>query len=316
MIMAKAVRYSEFGGPEVLELVDIEVPEAGPGEVVVQVRAAGVNPIDWKIRGGQRSNTPLEKPVGIGFDASGVVHSVGTGVTGFAPGDAVIGVNLSGAYASHVVATPANLTHKPAEVGFEEAAGLGIPAATAYQALKSLGVKAGDTLLVHAGSGAVGQAAVQLARLWGATVVATASEPNHARLHELGAIPVAYGDGLLERVRAAAPSGVDVALDCAGTDEALDVSVELVADRQRIGTIVITQRAKDAGIQFWTSSVPGSLTDEQRQLRVDAIPYVAELAARGEFEVQIAERYPLELAAEAHRRSETGHVRGKLVLVP
>lgn len=312
--MAKAVRYSEYGPPEVLEIVEIDVPQPGPGEVVVEVRAVGVNPIEWKIRSGQRAPAPL--PAGLGSDASGVVQAVGEGVTEFAPGDAVIGFNLRGAYASHVVATPATLVRKPAELGFEQAAGLGVPAGTAYQALKSLGVKAGDTLLVHAGSGAVGQAAVQFARHWGATVIATASEPNHARLRALGVIPIAYGDGLLERVRAVAPDGVDVVLDCAGTDEALDVSLELVADRQRIGTIVVTQRAKDAGIQLWTSSIPGNMTEEQKQLRVDAIPYAADLSARGEFDVEIAERYPLELVAVAHRRSETGHVRGKLVLVP
>lgn len=312
--MAKAVRYTEYGGPDVLELVEVDEPLPGPGEVLVEVRAAGVNPIDWKIRSGQRATTP--GPKRIGFDASGVVVAVGEQVTEFTPGDGVIGFGLAGAYASHVLATAAKLTRKPEQLSFEQAAGLGIPAGTAYQSLKSLGVQAGDTVLVHAGSGAVGQAAVQFARHWGATVIATASEPNHARLRELGAIPVAYGDGLLERVRDAAPDGVDAALDCAGTDEALEVSLALVADRQRIGTIVVTPQADEAGIQIWTSSMPGRMTEQQEQWRIEAVPYAAELAARGEFEVEIAERYPLDRAAEAHRRSESGHVRGKLVLVP
>lgn len=314
--MARAVRYSEYGAPEVLHVVEVEIPVPGPGEVLIEVRAAGVNPIDWKIRQGLRGNDPLPAPRGVGFDASGVVLEVGSGVTSLKPGDAVIGSGVNGAYASHVVAAVDRFTLKPASLGWEQAAGFGVPGGTAYQALKSLRVSAGETVVVHGASGAVGQVAVQLARLWGATVIGTASEANHARLSELGAIPVAYGEGLLERIRQVAPGGVDAVLDCAGTEEALTVSLALVADRQRIGTIVVTDQAVDAGIQVWTSSMPQYFTEELHRLRTEAIPYLAELAERGEFEVEIAGRYPLELAAEAHRRSETGHVRGKLVLVP
>ena len=146
--------------------------------------------------------------------------------------------------------------------------------------------------------------------------MATASEPNHDRLRELGAIPVAYGPGLADRVRAAAPQGIDVALDAAGTDEAIAVSKELVADHRRVATIVLGARAAELGIRAWGGGNPVPLTPEEAALRADAVPLAADLVARGEFELEIARRYPLTEAAEAHRQSETGHVRGKIVLIP
>jgi enoyl reductase len=258
----------------------------------------------------------LVAPAGLGADAAGVVVAIGADVAGLAPGDEVIASGLDGAYATHVLARPQQLTPKPRAMDWAQGAALGVPAGTAYQVLKSLGERAGETLLVHGGSGAVGQAAIQLARHWGLTVVATASEPNHARLAELGAIPVVYGPGLVERVRAVAQQGIDVALDCAGTEEAILASLELVADRSRVGTIVLMKRAPEFGIRTWTSSMPGYLTDAEVALRAEAIPYVAALFERGEFDVEIAARFALEDAAAAHRLSETGHVRGKIVLEP
>jgi NADPH:quinone reductase-like Zn-dependent oxidoreductase len=314
--VARAIRIRQYGDPEVMELVEFDPPTPGPGEVLLEVRAAGVNPIDWKIRAGLRASSPLSEPIGLGSDASGVVSAVGAGVTTPAVGDEVIARSVAGAYASHVITTPEKLTPKPAGLDWSQAASFGIPAGTAYQALKSLRVSPGDTLLVHGGSGGVGQAAIQLARHWGATVVATASEPNHARLVELGAIPVAYGPGLVDRVRAAAPNGVDVALDAAGTDEAIEASLELVADRSRIGTIVVYKKRDEYGIQGWTGAIPGYITDEEKQLRAEAIGYAADLAAKGQFDVEIAAVYPLERAADAHALSETGHVRGNIVLIP
>jgi NADPH:quinone reductase-like Zn-dependent oxidoreductase len=314
--MARTVRISEYGGPEVMQIVTGDPPLPGPGQVMIEVRAAGVNPVDWKIRSGKRATGALERPRGLGSDAAGVVNEVAPDVTTFAVGDEVIARGLDGAYASHALARPENLTRKPSALDWSQAAALGVPVGTAYQALKSLGLTSGETLLVHAGAGAVGQAAIQLARHWGATVIATASEANQDRLAELGAIPVTYGPGLLDRVRAAAPGGVDVVLDAAGTDEAIEASLELVADRSRIGTIVLYDRAAELGIQGWTSSTPGYLSDAQRQLRIEAIPYVADLASKGEFDVEIAAIFPLERVAEAHELSETGHVRGKIVLIP
>jgi NADPH:quinone reductase-like Zn-dependent oxidoreductase len=299
-----------------MELEEFDLPTPGPGEVLLEVRAAGVNPIDWKIRAGLRATSPLSEPIGLGSDAAGVVSAVGAGVTTPAVGDEVIARSLAGAYASHVITTPEKLTPKPAGLDWSQAASFGIPVGTAYQALKSLRLTRGDTLLVHGGSGGVGQAAVQLARHWGATVVATASEANHARLAELGAIPVAYGPGLVDRVKAAAPQGIDVALDAAGTDEAIEASLELVADRSRIGTIVVYTKREEYGIQGWTGAVPGYISDEEKRLRAEAIAYTADLATKGQFDVQIAAVYPLERAADAHALSETGHVRGNIVLIP
>jgi NADPH:quinone reductase len=312
----RVVRFERYGGPEVLHVVQEPTPEPGPGEVLIEVRAAGVNPVDWKVRKGLRATEPPTAPRGLGSDAAGVVVALGESAEGFAVGDEVIVSGAKDAYASHLLTTPNRLTAKPAALSWEAAAGLGIPAGTAYQVLRSLNLAAGEMLLVHGGSGGVGQAAIQLARAWGARVVATASAANHERLRELGAIAVEYGPGLLERLRDAAPDGYDVVLDAAGTEEAFATSLDLVADRSRIATIVDVERADELGIRAWSGSRPGYLNDAERQLRVEAIGVVAALAEEGRFEVEIAARHPLDEASAAHEFSETGHVRGKIVLLP
>jgi enoyl reductase len=312
----RAVIVNRYGGPDVLDVVTVDMPVTPSNGVLIEVRAVGVNPVDTKIRAGRRADGPLTAPLGLGSDAAGVIVDVGSGVSGFAVGDEVVGQGLAGAYATHVVATPEQIVRKPAGISFEQGAGIGVPAGTAYQVLRSLALTAGETLLVHAGSGGVGQASIQFARLWGASVVATASPPNHGRLSELGAVPVAYGDGLLERIRRAAPGGIDVVLDAVGTDEALDASVELVADRSRIATIVVTGRADVLGIRAHSRLRPGMLTEAERALRAEALGVTADLAARGRFEIEIGAVYPLDKVADAHRHSETTHVRGKIVLVP
>lgn len=314
--MAKVVQYTQFGGPEVLQVVSIPVPEAPADGVVVEVKAAGVNPIDWKIRKAVRDTGVITTPRGLGFDAAGVIAAVGEHVSGWSVGDPVIVRDARGGYATHLVARPDQLTPKPEGLGWDQAASIGVPAGTAYQALKSLDVQAGQTLLIHGGSGAVGQAAIQLARLWGATVIATASAPNHARLAELGAIPVAYGPGLVDRVRALAPQGVDVALDAVGSDEAIEASLDLVADRDRIGTIVVGARAAGLGIRAWSGGSPVPLSPEQHEFRAEAVGVVADLVDQGRFSIEIARTYPLDDAVAAHRYSETGHVRGKIILRP
>jgi NADPH:quinone reductase-like Zn-dependent oxidoreductase len=187
---------------------------------------------------------------------------------------------------------------------------------TAYQVLKSLGVGEGTTLLVHAGSGAVGSAAIQFAVAWGATVIATGSEANQQRMRDLGAIPTTYGPGLVDRVRALAPGGVDVVLDAAGTDEALEASFELVPDRSRIGTIVAGARAAELGIRAWAGGNPVPLTPEEQALRAEAYGVVAGLLERGEFRIDVAHVYPLDEVVAAHRDLESGAVSGKVVLVP
>lgn len=314
--MARVAQYTEIGPPEVLHVVEVPDPTPGAGEVVVEVRAAGVNPLDWKLRSGLRPSPPITEPRRLGFDGAGVVAAVGEGVEEWAVGDEVVVTGASGTYATHVVVTPANLAAKPAALGFEQAAALGIPVATAHQVLASLGVERGHTLVVHGGSGGVGQAAVQLAVLKGVRVVATASEVNHERLRELGAVPVAYGDGLRERIEAAAPDGVDRVLDAVGTDEALSVSLEIVEDPQQVGTIVMGAKAPELGIQAWSGGAPWPLTPEQQQLRDDAIPVVADLVARGRFEVEVSRTFSLDEVVEAARASESGHTRGKIVVVP
>ena len=313
--MARAVVYREIGGPEVLSLEEVPDAEPGPGEVVVAVRAAGVNPIDWKLRSGVRGNGTGGRAVRPGADAAGVVEAVGDGVDGVQVGDEVIVRSARGAYATQVVAHPEQLVPKPAGLGWAEAASIAVPAGTAYQALKSLDVGPGDTLLVHGGAGGVGQAAIQLAVAEGARVIATASERNHDRLRELGAVPVTYGPGLVDRVRGAAPEGVTAALDAVGTDEALDASVELVADRDRVATVVRGADAPRWGIHAYAGGSLVPLTDQEKQWRDEATGIVAELAAAGHFDLEISRTFSLDEAAEAQRESEAGHVRGKLVIL-
>lgn len=314
--MAQFIRYTEHGGPEVLELVEGPVPEAPSGGVVVEVRAAGVNPVDSKIRSGARGARDFSRPQGMGADAAGVVVAVGEGVDGVAVGDEVIVHGATGAYASHLVAKPSQLVPKPAALSFEQGAALGIPAGTAYQVLRSLGLREGETLLLHAGAGAVGQSAIQFARAWGANVVATASRANHERLRELGAVPITYGPGLVDRLREASPKGYDVALDAAGTDEAIETSLELVPDHSRVATIVRMKDAADLGIRTWSSAIPSTMGPEELRLRAEGVAEAARLAAEGRYQVEIAARYPLAEAGDAQRESETGHVRGKIVLIP
>lgn len=314
--MATAVQYERFGGPEVLEVVEVPTPDAPPGAVVVAVKAAGVNPIDAKLRSGARASSEITEPRRVGSDAAGVVVDVGDRVSDWSIGDEVVVRNADGAYASHVVAREDQLVRKPASVSWEVAAAIGVPVSTAYQALRSLGVTDGTTLLLHGGSGSVGRAAIQFAHRWGATVIATAAENNHERLRELGAIPVAYGDGLADRIRAAAPGGIDRVLDAVGTDEALEASFELVADRDHIGTLVVGARAAELGIHAWSGGNPVPLTAEERRLRAEAYAVVLDLLERGEFQIDIARSFPLAEVAEAHRLVEGGHPGGKVLLIP
>ncbi|MDQ1102839.1 NADP-dependent oxidoreductase [Nocardioides zeae] len=314
--MARVVQYAETGPAEVLEVVEVPDPVPGPGEVLVEVRAAGVNPIEWKLRSGLRPSPPIIEPRRLGADGAGVVAAVGENVDDWAVGDEVIVSGATGTYGTHVVVPRQNLVAKPAALDFEQAAALGIPVATAHQALASLDVRRGHTLVVHGGSGGVGQAAIQLGRHLGARVIATASPANHDRLRELGAEPVAYGDGLLERIQELAPEGVDRVLDAAGTDEALAASLALVDDPQHVGTIVVGPKAPELGIQAWSGGAPWPLTPEQLRLREDAIPVVADLFVRGVFEVEVSRRFALDDVVAAAKESEAGHTRGKIVLLP
>lgn len=314
--MARAIVYTEIGSPDVLHLIEVPDPVAAAGEVVVRIEAAGVNPIDAKIRGGKRPSPPITEPRPVGFDGAGVIETIGDGVEGFAVGDRVAIRDAHGTYASALALPTDKLALLPDSVTAAEGAGIGIPAGTAYQVLRSLDVGEGDVLLVHAGSGAVGQAAIQFAVAWGATVIATASPARHDQLRDLGAIPVAYGEGLLERVRDAAPSDVTVVFEGAGTDEAIEVSLALVADRDRIGTIVRGPDAASFGIRAFSGGSPIPLTDQEQAWRAEALPATIALLADGDFVIELGPALPLSEAARAHELVEAHSAGGKIVLVP
>jgi enoyl reductase len=314
--MARAIVYTEFGSPDVLHLIEVPDPIALDGEAVVRIEAAGANPIDAKLRSAKRPSPPITEPRAVGFDGAGVIESLGDDVDGFAVGDRVAIRDTLGTYASLLAVPVEKLVALPDAVTAAEGAGIGIPAGTAYQALRSLGLAEGDVLLVHGGSGSVGQAAVQFAVAWGATVIATASPARHDQLRELGATPVAYGDGLLERVREAAPDGVTVVLDCAGTDEAIDASLELVADRDRIATIVRGLDAASFGIRAFSGGSPTPLSEQELAWRAEALGATVELLAAGDFVIELGPELPLAEAAQAHELMESGTASGKIVLIP
>ncbi len=314
--MARAIVYTEIGSPAVLHLIEVPDPVAARGEVVVRIEAAGANPIDAKLRGGKRPSPPITEPRPVGFDGAGVIEALGEGVDDFAVGDRVAIRDGHGTYSSALAIPTENLAKLPDSVTTAEGAGIGIPAGTAYQALRSLGVAEGDVLLVHGGSGAVGQAAVQFAVAWGATVIATGSPARHDQLRELGALPVAYGDGLLDRVRAAASSPVTVVLDCAGTDEAIETSLALVADRDRIATIVRGPDAASFGIRAFSGGSPLPLTAQELAWRAEALPETIALLDAGDFTIELGPQLPLAEAARAHELMESGAASGKIILLP
>lgn len=313
--MSTAIAHTELGGPEVLTLIDIDVPAPSPGEVAVRVEAVGVNPLDLKLRSGLRVSPPITQPRRVGSDAAGVVTAVGDGVEGYRPGDAVIVWGAHGAYATDLVVPSAHVVRRPEGVSAAQGAALGIPIGTAYQTVRSLAIGADDTVLVHAASGAVGQAVVQFARLYGATVLGTTSDRRADRVRELGATPLPYGAGVVERVRELAPQGVTVAIDLVGTDEALEQSIALVADKSRIATLVRGADASGLGIRAFSGGSPEPLTGQQQAWRAEAIPVAAALIARGAFSVELGPELPLADAAEAHRLVEAG-ADGKVVLIP
>ncbi|MFI0367836.1 NADP-dependent oxidoreductase [Actinomadura sp. 1N219] len=295
--------FTEAGGPDVLTILEVPTPEAGPGEVRVRVRTAGVQPYDLAVREGwSPPGTPAGFPRVPGNEFAGVVDQVGDGVTAVRPGDEVIGNGRLNGYAEYVVVPAKVLAAKPASMPWDVAGGFPAAVMTPHIALEEMAVGQGDTLLVHAAAGAVGAVAVQLGRIAGATVIGTASERNHEYLRSIGAIPVAYGDGLEERVRAAAPDGVDAALDGAGGD-ALDVSLNLVKDKGRIITLVEHGRAAELGVR---------ITPDKRS--ASRLAEAARFYDEGRLKIHVRGVFPLERAADAHREVATGHGRGKVVL--
>jgi NADPH:quinone reductase-like Zn-dependent oxidoreductase len=304
---------TDFGGLDVLRFDEVDVPEPGAGEVTIQVRAAGVNPADYKhlTRGGDRSILPIP----IGYEVAGVITAVGPdtqiALGGGAVGDEVLAFRVRGGYATALTVPAKDVFAKPASLDFPVAANLLLAGATAAEALHVTGVAAGDTILVHGGSGAVGVSVIQQAELIGARVIATASEKNFGVVEGFGAEAVAYGDGLEQRVRELAPEGVAAAIDTVGTDEAVDVSLALVSDRRRIVTIAAQQRAAADGILAIGGQAPASAA-----FRDEVRPKLIALAAEGSLVVPVARTFPLADAVEALTLLQGGHPGGKFALIP
>jgi len=315
--MGIVVVASAYGGPEVLTVIEEQVAPPGPGEVLVDIRAAGTNPADYKTYSGAFGLDPAKLPIRLGFEAAGVVTAVGEDATGPAGpvqvGDEVIAYRVQGAYASQIVVPASAVLPKPSTLSFDQASGLMLTGATAIHALTATSVGEGDTVVIHGGSGGVGLMAVQLAVIAGATVIATASPANHAYLRELGAEPVVYGDGLTERITALAGDGVDAAIDTVGSDEAIDTSIALVADRGRIATIAAFQRGSQLGLRVLGGG-PGA--DPGTDIRNAARLTLVRLAEEGKLRVRVAAAYPLTQVAAAHHDLASGHTHGKIVLNP
>ena len=298
----KGIAFSQFGGPEVLELVDLPDPEPAPGQIRVEVRAAGVNPIDWKVRSGAMGG---DLPKRTGQEVAGVVDKLGDGVRGVEVGEAVFGGAAGGGGAAEL-ALLENYARVPASLDFVGAAALPVAVETAVRTLDALGVSEGQTLLINGASGSVGIAAVQFARSRGARVIGTASEANQDYLREFGAEPTTYGDGLVERVRAIAGDGVHRALDAAGGG-VLPALVELTGSPERVVTIADYAGAEQTGVPF-----NGGMGPERAW---HALADASQLIEAGRFRLPVARTFPLADIAEAHRISESGHPRGKLVVI-
>ncbi|WP_457134354.1 NADP-dependent oxidoreductase [Mycobacteroides abscessus] len=311
MNMTQAIVATSYGGADVLEFRDITTPGPGPGQVLINVKAAGVNPIDWKLYSGAFGTDPDKLPMRLGLEISGTIAAVGAGVDGLVPGDDVIAAGQIGGYATRVIAAADQVFKKPASLSFNEAAGFLLTGQTAAHLLEATNVTEGDTVLIHGAAGGVGLLATQLAKARGATVIATASAARHDQLRGYGALPVEYGPGLQERVSAIGP--VDAALDLVGTDEAADVSLALVADKGRIATIAGFGRAASDGFKALGGG-PGA--DPGTEIRLAARPELIRLAGNGELKVTVDRTYPLSDARQAHEYGQTGHARGKIILLP
>ncbi|WP_406447624.1 NADP-dependent oxidoreductase [Streptomyces sp. NBC_00876] len=302
--MPKAYVFTRNGGPEAEALVDRDTPVPGPGELLVAVRAAGVNPVDWKLRAGytRPGSEPLPFPTVFGSEAAGVVVATGPGVGTFAVGDEVFGSVLTGGYAEYTLLPVAVTAHKPAGLSFADAAVLPVAAATAYDGVSQLGLAPGATLLITGAGGGVGAAAVQLARHAGVHVIGAASPAKKEFVESLGAVHVASGAGLADRVRAAAPDGIDAVFDLVGGDT-LREAARLLADP---ATLI------SAGGKPLAEELGGAPVERARTAAV--LAELADLVASGVLRTHVTRTFPLAGAGEALRAVESGHALGKTVI--
>lgn len=300
--MARRVIYTQHGGPEVLTIVEADVPEPGPGQVRVRVQAAALNPVDWKTFGGG-GMYGVDVPSGNGNDFAGVVDALGDGVSGFSLGDAVFGGARHRAQADYIVADADTLLRRPEGLSVEQAAGLDIVGRTAIASVRAIGAGPGDVVLVSAAAGGVGGLAAQLAIRAGATVVGTASPANHDYLRSLGVIPVAYGDDLVQRLRDAAPGPFTAALDNHGR-HSIDSALALGVDPARINTIADRSAVAEYGI----TAVGGAAAT------IHDLVELADLIVAGKIQFPVDSTYPLERVRDAYEHLLAGHLRGKVVL--
>ncbi|MFF1409950.1 NADP-dependent oxidoreductase [Streptomyces sp. NPDC058289] len=303
----KAITYTAYGPPDILALTEVPEPKVGPGEVLVRVKAAGVNPVDWKLAAGYLDSIlEVRYPVIPGWDVAGVVEAVGEDTFDYAVGDEVYGyvrkewVEL-GTYAELVSAPVRTLARKPRELTFEQAAGIPLAGLTAYQSLTRVGLKAGETVLIHSAAGGTGSFGVQIAVALGLRVIGTAGAHNHDYLRSLGAEPVLYGEGFADRVRELAPEGVDAALDFFG-DDVIPVLRSLVKEEHRVVSIADYTAAAQGAHQLWVRPDTADLT------------FLGRLADEGRLTVNVEHALPLAEAAKAWELSAAGRTRGKIVL--
>jgi NADPH:quinone reductase-like Zn-dependent oxidoreductase len=306
--MARAVRFNNYGDIDVLQVVEVDRPIPGSGKVLVRVKAAGINPGEASIRKGHFADRwPTTFPSGQGSDLAGVVEEIGPGVTSVARGDEVIGFSENRASQAELVLVDArNLVPRPANVSWEQAGALFVAGTTAYAAVRSVALNAGDTVVVSGAAGGVGSIAVQLARNAGAKVIGIASEANHKWLTDHGVIPVAYGDGVEDRVRAASGGKVDAFVDTFGGGY-IELALKLGVPKNRIDTI----------IDFAGAARHGVKTEGNAQAATaDVLAQLVGLLAAGRLEIPIAKVYPLAEVRDAYRDLEQRHTRGKIVLEP
>ncbi|MFC1437184.1 NADP-dependent oxidoreductase [Streptacidiphilus sp. N1-10] len=306
--MPRAVRFKEYGGIEVLDVVEVEKPVPGAGEVLVAVRAAGINPGEAKIRSGVlHSRWPATFPSGQGSDLAGTVEAVGAGVSGFAVGDEVFGFTDDRASQAEFVAVPADhLVHRPAKVPVEVAGALFVAGTTAYAAVRAVALSPGDVVVVSGAAGGVGSLAVQLAKNAGATVIGLAGPANHDWLRGHGVIPVAYGAGVGDRIKEAAAGQVDAFIDTYG-DGYVRLAIDLGVAPERIDTVIDFAAAEEFGVRTDGNGAGAS---------APVLAELAELVADGRLEVPIARTYPLADVQDAYRELERNHTHGKIVLLP